>query len=167
VLNRKVKDELARRRKLEDTILEVQAEKEKKKKKISEQRVFFNAIFTGVITYGNKIVFSYDEFGMEKNVELQNNSMDYGQSGAYQAYKTYESLSNKIKGKIGVLTQERMDGKNMVEVEAVSEELKISMPRRISSYLSIYETDDKLGEIEKFYTDFMKAFQDFRMVMGI
>lgn len=27
---------------------------------------FFNAVFTGALTYGRKIVFQYHEFGMEK-----------------------------------------------------------------------------------------------------
>lgn len=60
---------------------------------------FCNAIFTGVISYGKKIVFSYDECGSEKSIELQNNTMEYGQAGAYQAYMTYMGLSDEVKKK--------------------------------------------------------------------
>ena len=167
VLNGILHDELTKRKALDDKIKEIEGEKTERKKKSLGQREFFNAIFTGVIGYGNKIVFTYDEFGLEKKVELQNNSMEYGQSGAYQAYKTYEALSEKMKSKISSLTQERMDGMEVEKVKAAAEGLKNNMPRRIASYQSIYEDDDRSSEIEQFYDDFMKAFQNFRMIMGI
>ena len=104
---------------------------------------FFNAIFTGAIAYGKKITFTYDEFGMEKVVELQNNKMPYGQAGAYQAYLTYETLDAAVKQKITALTMARMDEEESAEVRAAVDGLNAKMSQRIAGYLSFYAGDLK------------------------
>ena len=101
---------------------------------------------------------------MEKSIELQNNTMEYGQSGAYQAYITYMGLDETVKKKIAALTMERLDEEDSAEVRKTVEGLKTRMPMRIDGYMSFYDGDIMRAEIERFYTEFMKAFQDFRVM---
>ncbi len=164
VLNRRLHDELMKRTSVDEKRKELKKLlsdlEERNKGKIN----FFNAIFTGVLTYGKKIVFTYDEYGMEKSIELQNNTMEYGQSGAYQAYITYMGLDETVKKKIAALTMERLDEEDSAEVRKTVEGLKTRMPMRIDGYMSFYDGDIMRAEIERFYTEFMKAFQDFRVM---
>ena len=101
---------------------------------------------------------------MEKVVELQNNTMPYGQAGAYQAYLTYETLDAGVKQKITALTMARMDEEESAEVRAAVDGLNAKMSQRIAGYLSFYAGDLKQKEIESFYQEFMKAFQDFKVM---
>lgn len=127
---------------------------------------FFNAIFTGVLYYGKKIIFTYNDFGMEKSVELQNSSMQYGQSGAYQAFLTYQGLGNDIRKKIHDLTMERMDDENSKEVQETVTALEAVMPKKIMGYLGIYDELDPIhDELEAFYNDFMKMLHNFKLNM--
>ncbi|MFG6392588.1 MAG: tubulin-like doman-containing protein [Lachnospiraceae bacterium] len=127
---------------------------------------FFNAIFTGVLHYGKKITFTYNEFGMEKSTELQNSSMQYGQSGAYQAFLTYQGLSKDIRKKIQDLTMGRMDDEDSKEVQETVMELEAVMPKKIMGYLGIYDELDPIHEeLEAFYNDFMKMLHNFKLNM--
>ena len=163
VLNEKVRTELKKREVLHQKVAEWEKLLEEKKIGGAQKMNFFNAIFTGVIVYGKKITFTYDEFGMEKAVELQNNTMPYGQAGAYQAYLTYETLDADVKQKIAALTMARMDEEDSADVRAAVDGLNAKMSQRIAGYLSSYEGDLKQKEMENFYQEFMKAFQNFKV----
>lgn len=164
VLNEKVHKELEKRETLNQKIEEWAKMLGEKQSGTVQKTNFFNAIFTGAIAYGKKITFTYDEFGMEKVVELQNNTMPYGQAGAYQAYLTYETLDAAVKQKITALTMARMDEEESAEVRAAVDGLNAKMSQRIAGYLSFYAGDLKQKEIESFYQEFMKAFQDFKVM---
>ena len=87
---------------------------------------------------------------MEKVVELQNNTMPYGQAGAYQAYLTYETLDALgVKQKITALTMARMDEEESAEVRAAVDGLNAKMSQRIAGYLSFYAGDLKQKEDRK------------------
>ena len=163
VLNEKVRTELKKREVLHQKVAEWEKLLEEKKIGGAQKMNFFNAIFTGVIVYGKKITFTYDEFGVEKVVELQNNTMPYGQAGAYQAYLTYETLDAGVKQKIAALTMARMDEEDSAEVRAAVDGLNAKMSQRIAGYLSSYEENLKQKEMESFYQEFMKAFQNFKV----
>ena len=163
VLNKKVHNELEKREFLNQKVAEWEKLLEEKKIGGAQKMNFFNAIFTGVIVYGKKITFTYDEFGMEKVVELQNNTMPYGQAGAYQAYLTYGTLDADVKQKIAALTMARMDEEDSADVRAAVDGLNAKMSQRIAGYLSSYEGDLKQKEMENFYQEFMKAFQNFKV----
>ena len=90
--------------------------------------------------------------------------MPYGQAGAYQAYLTYETLDAAVKQKITALTMARMDEEESAEVRAAVDGLNAKMSQRIAGYLSFYAGDLKQKEIESFYQEFMKAFQDFKVM---
>lgn len=127
---------------------------------------FFNAVFTGALTYGRKIVFQYHEFGMEKSIELQNSSMKYGQSGAYQAFLTYQTLDRETREKIDNRTRQLLDEEDSNQVQETVETLEESMPKKIQGYLGIYDELDPLHEeIEEFYMDFMKTLHSFKLNM--
>lgn len=164
VLNEKVHKELEKRETLNQKTEEWAKMLGEKQSGTVQKTNFFNAIFTGAIAYGKKITFTYDEFGMEKVVELQNNKMPYGQAGAYQAYLTYETLDAAVKQKITALTMARMDEEESAEVRAAVDGLNAKMSQRIAGYLSFYAGDLKQKEIESFYQEFMKAFQDFKVM---
>jgi len=166
VLNRLVHTELQKRKdaegciaKLEQLLHDTVAEKR-------GRNDFFNAIFTGVLTYGRKIVFHYDEFGIEKSIELQNSSMKYGQSGAYQAFLTYNTLEDAVKEKIDSRTRQLLDEEDSVQVQQTVKALEESMPKKIQGYLGIYDELDPIHEeIEIFYQDFMKMLHSFILNM--
>ena len=164
VLNEKVHKELEKRETLNQKAEEWAKMLGEKQSGTVQKTNFFNAIFTGAIAYGKKITFTYDEFGMEKVVELQNNTMPYGQAGAYQAYLTYETLDAGVKQKITALTMARLDEEESAEVRAAVDGLNAKMSQRIAGYLSFYAGDLKQKEIESFYQEFMKAFQDFKVM---
>lgn len=127
---------------------------------------FFNALFTGALTYGRKIVFHYHEFGMEKSVELQNSSMKYGQSGAYQAFLTYNTLDDAVREKIDSRTRQLLDEEDSGQIQETVAALEENMPKKIQGYLGIYDELDPLhDEIEAFYMDFMKTLQSFKLNM--
>ena len=69
-----------------------------------------------------------------------------------------------VKKKIAALTMERLDEEDSAEVRKTVEGLKTRMPMRIDGYMSFYDGDIMRAEIERFYTEFMKAFQDFRVM---
>ncbi len=163
VLNQMVASELERKSALKKKIDELKERMQADSIKTREKNNFFNAIFTGVLSYGKRIVFSYEEFGIQKEVELQNSRMEYGQSGAYQAYLTYMELNPAIKQKIQALTMERMDEEDSAEVSEAIDSLNTKMPQRISSYMTLYDGNLKHDEIERFYEEFMKAFEVFKL----
>lgn len=136
---------------------------------VSEKRTkndFFNAIFTGVLTYGKKVVFHYDEFGMEKSVDLCNSSMKYGQSGAYQAFLTYQALDDTVRAQIDSRTKALMDEEDSRQVQETVQALEAGMPKKIQGYLGIYdELDPVHDELEAFYLDFMKTLHHFKLNM--
>ena len=136
---------------------------------VNEKRMkndFFNAVFTGVLAYGKKVVFHYDEFGIPKSIELSNSSMKYGQSGAYQAYLTYCTLDRAIREKIDSLTKALMDEEDSRQVQETVEALVEGMPKKIQGYLGIYdELDPVHEEMEAFYLDFMKTLHHFKLNM--
>lgn len=136
---------------------------------VNEKRMkndFFNAVFTGVLAYGKKVVFHYDEFGIPKSIELSNSSMKYGQSGAYQAYLTYCTLDRAIREKIDSLTKALMDEEDSRQVQETVEALAEGMPKKIQGYLGIYdELDPVHEEMEAFYLDFMKTLHHFKLNM--
>lgn len=164
VCNRLLHNELVKRKEIAEKTEELNEQLQGKVKGTKGKNDFFNAIFTGVLPYGKKIVFTYEEFGIPKSVELQNNSMEYGQSGAYQAYLTYQELDDAIKKKIDVLTRARLDEDDCAEMKVAVENLDKTMQQRIAGYMSVYEGDLKRQEMEEFYTDFMKALQNFKLL---
>lgn len=164
VLQDLVHQELSKRRELEQGLSELEQLLQDAVRVKKEKNDFFNAVFTGVLTYGKKIVFHYNEYGMEKHLELQNSSMKYGQSGAYQAFLTYQGLDGEIKEKIDKLTKARMDEEDAAQVSENVEALEANMPKKIQGYLGIYdELDPMHEEIEAFYMDFMKTLHHFKL----
>lgn len=127
---------------------------------------FFSAIFTGVLQYDKKITFTYDEFGMEKYIELQNSGMQYGNSGAYQAFLNYQELDKDIRKKIEDLTGKRIDGEDFEKVQETVNKLESIMQKRIMGYLGYYDELHPIHkELKVFYNDFMKMFHNFKLSM--
>ena len=125
---------------------------------------FFNAIFTGVLSYGNTITYTYDECGIEKVVVLQDNDMEFGDTGAYQGYLTYKGLDKTIKKKIVTETKLRMSEEDNPNVRAAVVKLEAYMPKRINRYNILHDATDPIhDELEEFYIEFMKAFRIFEM----
>lgn len=163
VLNGIVRKELEKKAAIDARMVELKEQLTVGGKEIREKNNFFNAIFTGVLTYGKRILYSYEEFGIPKEVELQNSRMEYGQSGAYQAFLTYKTLDDAVKQKIDAATMIRMDEEDSPEVNAAIESLNAKMPQRINSYMTLYAADLKCGEIKQFYEEFMRAFEVFKL----
>ncbi len=164
VLNQLVHQELRKRQELEQGLSRLEQRLQDTVREKRAKNDFFNAVFTGVLTYGRKIVFRYEEYGMEQCLELSNSSMKYGQSGAYQAFLTYQGLDDETKEKIDSRTRARMDEEDDAQLLQTVETLEAQMPKKIQGYLGIYdELDPVHEEIEAFYKDFMKTLHHFRM----
>ncbi len=162
VLNKLVEDELTKISTLEALLAKVEATMNILKDQDSILRDFLNAIFSGTITYGKKVVYNYEEFGMPKSIDLQNMDMPYGDSGAFCAFETFKSLDAAIVEKISKETKKRMQDDDDTPLREAVASLDETMPRRIASYYSIYENDVKRKEIEEFYDKFMKQLQTFK-----
>jgi hypothetical protein len=164
VLNKALHEELLKREIIGKKMAELKEIKEEVGARGSEQKNFFNAIFTGVLFYGNTISYTYDEFGMEKVVELQNNDMPMGDTGAYQAFVNFKTMDANIKKKIIAEAKARMNQEDSPEVKASVEKLEANMPKRIARCNMLHdETDPLHDELDKFYAEFMKAFQTFKL----
>lgn len=164
VLNRQLHDELVKRSSLQDSISEWEKMRDDMMIALKEKADFQNAIFTGVLSYGKKITFEYDNFGIPVCLELQNNTMEYGQTGAYQAYLTYRQLPEEIKERIRTRTQALLDEENSAQVREAVDSLKEKMPQRVVGYLGCYAGDVRHMEIERFYQEFMQSFQNFKVL---
>lgn len=160
VLNQKVSRELEKRKRLKvaleraDQLLARVGVDEKFKER------FFNAVFTGCIEmYPSKFVYTYEEYGVETAIDLQNAKMPYSRCGVYQAYLTYLELDNEIKKKIDDDTADRMDrmDKNIYDC-AVKIQQRYNKDL-LKMILSSVEMDAKYGEIEFFFKEFIKALQ--------
>ncbi|MCX4267603.1 MAG: hypothetical protein OSJ62_02905 [Lachnospiraceae bacterium] len=152
----------------QNTILTIVEELETLKKEgmaqNEEQKNFFNAIFTGVFYYGNTITYTYNEFGIQKTIELQNNAMPLGDTGAYQAFLTFQNLDAEKKKQIVNTTRERMDQEDCLEVKETLERLGANMEKRILQYMNFHDESDPIhSELEEFYQKFMKNLEIFRL----
>lgn len=160
VLNQKVSRELDKRRRIEaakkrvEKLLAGVGVDEKYKER------FFNAVFTGCIEMlPSKFVYTYDEYGISTSIDLQNAKMPYSRCGVYQAYLTYLELDDEIKKRIDDDTAVRMD--NMNE-DIYNYAIKIHQKYNkdlLKMILSGVAADDRYGEIEFFFKEFMKALQ--------
>lgn len=163
VLNAIVRKELTKYAELDEKIEALEREKEQGEKEGKLKTKFFDAVFTGVISYGRKMVFEYEEFGISKSVELQSAKMKYGDTGAYQAFLTYMELDEKVRKTLDTITMERKDADDVPEVKVAIENLDSTMQQRIAVYMNQYdETAPLHDELEQFYKEFMKAFHNFK-----
>lgn len=162
VLNRKLHDEMEKREIMSEKIAELRNLRDGNIVFAKEQKDFFNAIFTGVLFYENKIAYSYDELGEKKVVELQNNDMPLGNTGTYQAFLNFKAMDADIKKKIIAETKNRLKEEDSPEVIAAVEKLDANMPKRIARCSMLHdETDPLHEELERFYEEFMKALREF------
>lgn len=121
---------------------------------------FFNALFTGCIRMlPSKFVYSYEEYGIETSVDLQNAKMTYSRCGIYQAFLTYRSLDNELRKRIDEETAEKLDGMNQEIYQCAVKLYEKYNKALLKLILSSVETEPKYKEIEFFYKEFMKALQ--------
>lgn len=165
VYNNMVKTELAKKVALDELIEKANGELAKLVGGQTAKRDFFNAIFSGVVTYGKKVSYKYDEFGMEKAFDLSNLDMPYGDTGAYCAFQTYSEMDEKLRERMIKDTKARMqddDAADLVKETVLT--LEETMPKKIQGILMNYEADLKHDEIEAFYTEFMKNLATFKQI---
>lgn len=162
VLNRKVSEELNKRKRVEEAEKQVEQLLEEVGLDEKFKERFFNAVFTGCIQMlPSKFVYTYEEYGIEKTIDLQNAKMPYSRCGVYQAYLTYLTLDNETKARIDADTMERMD---CMDADIYNCAIKIHQrydKNLLKMILSGVEFDSKYGEIEFFFKEFNKALQAF------
>ncbi len=165
VFNSMVKKELAKKKAFAELVEFANNKIASGKVEATAKRDFFNAIFSGVLTYGKKVTYKYDDFGVEKAFDLTNLDMEYGDTGAYCAFKTYSEMDEKLRARLVKETKMRMqddDAADLVKETVLT--LEETMPKKIQGYLMNYEDDLKHDEIEAFYSDFMKNLASFKSI---
>lgn len=164
VLNQMLQKECQKQEAITGMIEELESQKRDGMEQAEEQKNFFNAIFTGILYYGNTIRYTYDEFGVEKTIELQNNAMPLGDTGAYQAFLTFRELEENIKKRIVKEARERMDQEDSPAVRETLEKLGANMEKRIRQYMNFHDEADPIHmELEEFYQKFMKNLEIFQL----
>ena len=164
VLNQILQKELQKREQQEQKLQELQALADVTVRKLMGD--FFNTIFTGVLYYGNTISYTYDDFGIEKTIELQNNDMELGDTGAFVAYQNFEKLDTALRDRIIGEAKKRMNEEDCPAAREAVEKLDANMQKRIARYSMLHdETDPIHEELEKFYNEFMRLFQTFKLAL--
>lgn len=157
-----VREQLAKIEALDEKIKKIERDGEEIIDQQDAQETFFNAVFTGVIKLERaKTTFTYEQFGMEEVLDLQNNSMPYGQKAPlYQAYLTFKGLDEEMAGMIRERTSDSLD--NMTdEIYEVSKQIKTKYSSDfLKMTLSKVAMDQNRKEIQAFYQEFMQALQN-------
>lgn len=150
---------------LDEEIRRLEKEAEKIISRQDKQDMFFQAVLTGVIHLErSKMTFSYEQFGMEEILDLQNSSMPYGSKAPlYQAFLTYKELDEEMSARIREKTTETID--NMTdEIYQISETIQTKYTSDfLKMTLSRIAADPNRKEIQIFYNDFMQALQNYRI----
>lgn len=158
-----VREQLAKAAALDAEIAKLEKLAEESMGQMDAQETFFNAVFTGVIkTERAKMTFTYEQFGMEEVLDLQNNSMPYGSKAPlYQAYLTFKDLDDEMTGMIRERATEAID--NMTdEIYEVSKQIKARYTSDfLKMTLSKVAMDKNRKEIQAFYQEFMQALQNY------
>lgn len=161
-IEKMVVGELRRTEELEQRIAKLEQELANGSKDDKLKESFFNAVFTGVIQMGlSKMIYKYEEFGMEETLDLQNNKMPYAKCAVYQAYMTFRELNEEMRSQItgeaadrlDNLTEEMLETARKIKARYTSDFLKLT--------LTSVATDRNREEIKGFYQDFMQALQTF------
>ena len=161
-IEKMVVGELRRTEELEQRIAKLEQELANGSMDDKLKESFFNAVFTGVIQMGlSKMIYKYEEFGMEETLDLQNNKMPYAKCAVYQAYMTFRELNEEMRSQItgeaadrlDNLTEEMLETARKIKARYTSDFLKLT--------LTSVATDRNREEIKGFYQDFMQALQTF------
>lgn len=160
VMNQKVTRELEKKKRVEDAAKRVEkllsgvGVDEKYKER------FFNAVFTGCIEMlPSKFVYTYEEYGVETTIDLQNAKMPYSRCGVYQAYLTYLELDDETRKRIDEDTAKKMDEMDENIYSCAEKIYQKYNKELLKMMLSSVETDPRHGEIEFFFKEFIKALQ--------
>lgn len=167
--NQFVSSEIKKNERYEQAIQHISEAYNNYKKNKLERWYFFRALFSQTIDYSNTIRFLYEEDGEEKVFILQDNSMPFGNSGAYQAFLTFVDMNNTsegsyIKSRINALTVEKYDGEEYVEInKAYVEKLLVIMPIRIETYMLSYGPEHpQHAEMVDFYKEMMEELINYK-----
>ena len=157
-----VEEELAKAAALEKKITELEEELSVGGLEDKLKKDFFNAIFTGVAEMGlSKIVYKYEEFGMEEVLDLQNNKMPYGRCAVYQAYLTFKDLNEELRLRIIEEAADKLDNLEEEDLEVAKKIKARYTPDFLKNVLSNVATDRNREEIKAFYQDFMQELQTY------
>ncbi len=165
VLNGYVRKEVEKYEKLDEMIKTISEKSKGDATEAQFRKAFFEAIFTGVLSYGKTVYYEYEEFGMPKKVSLQDSTMgELSDTGAFFAYGKYKELDEKLRKRIADEVTKRKDADESPERDAAIASLNEKMPQRIQAYLMRHdETTIEHKDIEVFYTEFMKELAAFKL----
>lgn len=127
------------------------------------KEAFFNALFTGVFEMGlTKIIYRYEEFGMEEILDLQNNKMPYGKCAVYQAYITFsQDISEEMREQIIERATDKLDNLEESDLEVAEKIRKKYTSDFLKTVLMNVAADPKRDEIKAFYQEFMQMLQNY------
>lgn len=157
-----VREQLVKARALDQEIKKLEAELQSTDIENVKKGIFFNAVFTGVIELGRtRTTFTYEEYGMDETLDLQNSSMPYGtKAPLYQAFLTYQELDEDMVERIKEKEMDAID--NMTdEIYGVSKQIREKYTSEFVKFtMSKLATDLRRKEIDAFYKEFMKKLQE-------
>lgn len=164
-VEKKVREQLAKINALDQEIARLEKISASIVSEKDKQELFFHAVFTGIIRLErSKTTFTYEQFGIEEILDLQNSAMPYGSKAPlYQAFLTYKGLEEDLAERIHKQTVNALD--NMTdEIYLISGTIQARYTSDfLKMILSRIAADPKRKEIQTFYNEFIQALQNYRI----
>ena len=164
-VEKKVREQLAKINALDQKIARLEKISASIVSEKDKQELFFHAVFTGIIRLErSKTTFTYEQFGIEEILDLQNSAMPYGSKAPlYQAFLTYKGLEEDLAERIHEQTVNALD--NMTdEIYLISGTIQARYTSDfLKMILSRIAADPKRKEIQTFYNEFIQALQNYRI----
>ncbi len=164
-VEKKVREQLAKINALDQKIARLEKISASIVSEKDKQELFFHAVFTGIIRLErSKTTFTYEQFGIEEILDLQNSAMPYGSKAPlYQAFLTYKGLEVDLAERIHEQTVNALD--NMTdEIYLISGTIQARYTSDfLKMILSRIAADPKRKEIQTFYNEFIQALQNYRI----
>ena len=156
-------EELKKAEAIEKKLEEMEGEMTSGGEERKMKEAFFNALFTGVFEMGlTKIIYRYEEFGMEETLDLQNNKMPYGKCAVYQAYITFsQDINEEMREQIIERATDKLDNLEESDLEVAQKIKKKYTSDFLKTVLMNVAADPKREEIKAFYQEFMQMLQNY------
>ena len=169
-----IRSEIKKENTLETALSELHEEIKKREKNTLKTENFFNAVYSGVISVNiPKISYSEEKYGMTTEVALSEPRMEpFGKFvPLYQAYKTYETMTDDQRSKLDQATEARLN-----DITAWQAAMQDSCDRLEETFNDRYlglmqqqamKLPEYTEEIVDFLMQFRQGIDNFKVMYGL